>query len=258
VRRGDLLRPRAASEAIALVPPGRFDELLADTERIVGFAEEEGRRICATGLVALAGRALALFEAGREPEARRAVELLERFSTSAVELRTYGHPIAELVRPILGPEATRRLIRPPVSHEDAGGAVSRLRVLLPVAALSGSDGELARAIADARSLAGPACAPALGRIADWAEAAAHSRGGRYVEALEAGVAAAAGLAEAGEPYTGDRLLADLLALLPGTVAAPHVDPVARRLTAMGARQSAQLASRQERARPGASPAGSSR
>jgi hypothetical protein len=275
VRRGDLLRARralqagargaaratrqaaqlsphralhaGASEAIALVPPGRFGELLAATEAIVAFAAEEGPRICATGLVALAGRALSLFEAGREGETSRPIELLEQHLSGAVELRTYGHPIAELLRPVLGQDGIRRLIRPPDHQAGAGGEIGRLRTLLPVVAASGGDRELDEAIAAARGLAGPACAPALACFADWATAVAAARAGRHEEALQGGLEAAARLDRLGERYTADRLLAELLPLLPGDAAAREAGAAARRLDAIGARASAAMLVRGERA-----------
>jgi hypothetical protein len=236
-----------ASQAIALVPPGRFAELLAATETIVPLAEEEGPRICATGLVALAGRALALFEAGRDRDTRRPMELLEEHMFAAVELRTYGHPIAELLRPVLGPDGIRRLIRPPDHDEGAGGEVSRPRALLPVVAAGGSDRELEGAIAAARSLARPACAPALACFADWAAAAAGARAGRCADALRGGVQATATLARLGERYTADRLLAELLPHIPGDAAAREAGLAARRLAASGARASANMLVSRERA-----------
>jgi tetratricopeptide (TPR) repeat protein len=230
-----------ASETIALAPAGRFGELLAATDRVAQLAEAEGNRICATGLVAVAGRVLALHEAGEDGEAERTVGLMRRLAPFAGSFRTYGHPVAELLRPVFGPDSTRRFVEESEWRGDTGSRVTRLRVLLPVFAHGEDPDELRRAVAEARALARPACAPALGWIADLAEARLWAREGRAEEAIAQAETAAAALDDHGERYTAARLLAELLADLGG--AGGSIEPAQRtaaRLTDMGALASARL------------------
>jgi DNA-binding SARP family transcriptional activator len=229
-----------AFEAIALVPGGHFGQLLEVTARVPQLAEEEGTRVCATGMVALAGRALALFEAGEEHEAERVVELLRRLAPSARWVRTYGHPTAEMLRPILGPEATRRWIDESERRGDVGTETNRMRALLPVLVQRGDDTELRAAVAEARELAGRACAPALGWLADLAEAALWTREGRCEDAVAHADAAASALDRHGEHYTAARALAELLPQLDCDAAADLARRTTARLTDMGAMASARL------------------
>jgi len=225
-----------AAEVIALAPAGAFTDLLTATERITDLAEDEGERICGTGLVALAGRILAVFEAGEGDEAERAVELLRRLAPYAGRFRSYGHPAAELLRPVVGAEETRRLAYASEWVRDAGVTVMRLRALLPVL----DDAvELRAAVADARALAKSACTPPLGWIANVAEARLTAREGDPGAALRQAEDAAGALDRYGESYTGALLLAELLPELSGV---PESADVARRtaarLTDMGALSSA--------------------
>jgi hypothetical protein len=229
-----------AFEAIALVPAGHFEELLEKTERVTDLAEQEGARICATGMVALAGRALALFEAGHDDAAEHAIALLRRLAPSARSVRTYGHPTAEMLRPVLGAEAVRTWIAEAERRGDVGTEVNRLRALLPVLAQVGDEGELSAAMAEARALAAPACAPALTWLADLAEAALLARAGRHDEAAAQAETAAAGLEGNGERYTAARVLAELLPALSSPAAAELAQRTTARLVDMGALASARL------------------
>lgn len=116
------------------------------------------------------------------------------------------------------------------------GAVQRLRAEIPVRALIGDRERLDPLLEQARALARPACAPALGCLADWGHGVRLAQDGREREALALGDAACAALAERGERYTAERLLAELLAL----AGAPEalVERTAARLEAMGAFASA--------------------
>jgi hypothetical protein len=229
----------AAAAANALAPPGRLAELHAATADVAAHAAGEGDRICASGIVALAGRALVLYEAGGTDELAEVLTLLDRYAGAATwtTLRTYGHPTAELLRPVLGPAATRRWIAlSQRREEDAFSAIACLRAELPVALLDGDASELRQVVAAARAVAAPAGAPALGLIADWAEAAAAARGGAP-GAIERVVAACDGLDRLGERYTAARLLADAVTAAPDDRGqlAPRA---AARLEALGANASA--------------------
>jgi len=89
----------------------------------VPLALGEGERTCETAMVALAGRVLVLFGAGERTPAEEALALLDRLAPATRALRSYGHPVAELLRPVLGAEeAARRLERvEPSAH--AGSAI---------------------------------------------------------------------------------------------------------------------------------------
>jgi hypothetical protein len=93
-------------------------------------------------------------------------------------------------------------------------------------------------MAEARQLARRACAPPLACIASWAEAVALTRVGRSAEALAKARRAASRLEKAGEPYTGARLLTDLLPRLEPAVADEASADLAGRLEGMGAHASA--------------------
>lgn len=229
-----------AFEAVALVPAGHFRELLETTERVTDLAEQEGPRICATGMVALAGRALALFEAGHDEAAEHAIALLRRLAPSARSVRTYGHPTAEMLRPVLGAKAARTWIDQAERRGDVGTETNRLRALLPVLAQVGDDGELRATVAEARALAGPACAPALAWLADLAEAMLWARAGRHDEAATQAEAAAAALEGHGERYTAARVLAELVPALSSPAAAELARATMARLVDMGALASARL------------------
>jgi DNA-binding SARP family transcriptional activator/tetratricopeptide (TPR) repeat protein len=228
--------------SIALMPPGRFRELLAATENVVELAEREGDRVCATGLVALAGRALALFEAGDdEDELERTVGLLHQLAPIRVPPRGFCHPIAEMLRPVIGCMSTLGWMDYSERRQDTGTAINRLRAFLPVAVAAGERGMVREAIGEARALAGPGCAPALACIADWASAAELAADGCQAEAVKLALAANAGLESCGEPYTAGRLLVDLLPLLDTGAAAEVAEVAAPRLERMGAHTSASVA-----------------
>jgi hypothetical protein len=226
----------AAAATFALARPGGLAELLAATEAVVELAAAEGERICSTGLMAVAGRCLALHEA-QDPGADTALALLRRLATSARSLGGWGYSVAEILRPLVPPAETERRLAAGAPRAGAGTVVDRLRVELPLVALDGDEGQLDPLLARARALAGPACAPGLALIADWAEGVRLATVGRTAEALERALPACEGLEALGERYTGARLRADLLARLDDPPAA-LVARAADRLEALGARASA--------------------
>jgi DNA-binding SARP family transcriptional activator len=230
-----------AAATVALVPPGGFAELLDATARVEELAEREGDRICATGLIALAGRALGVFEAGREQEAERMVALLRRVAPSAGRFRTFGYPAAQILRPVLGRDATMAFIEESEWRRNTGETVVRLRAVLSVLTAGGDPDEVRRTVAEARALAGPACAPALGWIADLAEAALWAREGEVDRGLRQARRAAGALDRHGERYTAARYLAELLPQFAGAAGSAELaQRTAERLTGMGALASARL------------------
>ena len=230
-----------AAAANALAPPGALAELLAVSGDVVDHARGEGERICANGIVALAGRALALYEAGERAELSEALALLDALAESATwaTLRTYGHPTAELLRPVVGAAATRRWIALTQRRGDAFSTIACLRAQLPVAASAGDADELREAVDTARAVARRACAPALAAIAAWADAAVPARAGDR-QALARALSAADALSRLGEHYTASRLLAELLPSCPGPAAKDATAATAARLRTLGANASAAL------------------
>jgi DNA-binding SARP family transcriptional activator len=231
----------AAFETLVRAPCGEFEALLEATDGVVEVAHQEGGRLCGTGMVALAGRALALFERGRDDEVAQTLDTLRRLAPSARYARTYGHPTGELLRPVVGYEAAERWIAESDRRGDLGTEAQRLRAQLPVIAQLGDDAELEAAIELGRELAAAACAHGLRSIADLAEAALWARTGRHAQAVARAEAAAAALDRYGESYTGARGLAELVPLIDSNAAGALAQRAAARLTEMGAEASARLA-----------------
>ena len=227
----------AAAATVALGRAGRFGELLEATESVVELAAEEGERICSTGLMGVAGRCLALHEA-EAAEATAALELLRRLASTGRPLAGWGYSVAEVLRPLVPSEETEARLAGGAPRAGAGTRVNRLRVELPLVALAGDWERLDVLLADARRLAGPACAPALAWIADWAEAVQRVGAGRLAEALELALPATSALEAHGEHYTSARLLADLLGRMGDDAPAAPAARTAERLDALGARASA--------------------
>jgi hypothetical protein len=227
----------AAAETLCLAPTGRIAQLGQATSRALELAREEGDHTCKTALVALAGRALWLFETLEPDAAFAAVELLDRLRPSTGR-PMYDYVIAETLRPFLGVEHVRAMIErldPPGAR--AAEAILCLRARLPVLALSGERDLLDDALAEAQRLAHKACAPALGWIAEWA-AAARTAADRCADALARAQVATAALADYGERYTAARLLLDFVPLTDGSAAGQLADEAAKRFDAMGALASA--------------------
>jgi hypothetical protein len=123
----------------------------------------------------------------------------------------------------------------------AGNAVDILRVELQLRVLLGEWDRAAELAARTRALAGSTCAPALGFVADWADAMRLAADGQCERALELGTAATGALARRGETYAAARLMTDLLAGVGGAAPPELVMQTAGRLDEMGARASADAA-----------------
>lgn len=123
-----------------------------------------------TAVVGIAGRVLWLYESLEPDAAASALELMNHLRPPA-RRSIYNYFIAELLRPFIGLEPTRALLRRQPPTHDAAARILYLRTRLPVLALDRDHDALGRAIADARRVAHDACAPALGWIADWAAGA---------------------------------------------------------------------------------------
>ena len=163
----------ALAQTFCLAPTGRFADLGQATDRILESAVEDAGdgQTCLGAIVGVAGRVLWLHEALQADAAAAALELMDRVRPPD-RRSIYEYFVAELLRPVVGVEATRtRLQRIRPDGQDATASILYLRAWLPVLALSGSEDELEHTAADARRLAQDSCAPALGSIADWAAAA---------------------------------------------------------------------------------------
>lgn len=226
----------AGAQTISLLADGQLARLQAATADVPDLVHEDGGRVCPYGAMALAGHALTLFETGDHDAAAAALILLDRASQGA-EGPTLLFRAAEIVRPLAGLGAARSRIEGISASRDTVPRVYELRAELQVQALAG-DARLGELIVEARALAGPACAPALTSLADWAAAVALARAGSSASALATAHRATAELERLGERYTAARLMTDLLPVLEQTDAASVAADVAERLEAMGALTSA--------------------
>jgi hypothetical protein len=228
-----------ASQAIALLPGGGFPALVEATQGVEELIAEEREHICANALVALAARTVVLHETGREVAARAGLELFDTVAPPDRPLVRWGPWIVEVLRAVCGLEASlARLGHVEVRH-GAGNATDVLRVELQLRALAGEWDRAAELTDRMRALAGPTCAPALGFVADWADAMRLVADGEVQRALAAGTAATGALARRGETYAAARLTTDLLARLGDAAPRELVVDTAGRLEAMGARASAE-------------------
>jgi class 3 adenylate cyclase len=232
----------AGVQTMSLLARGDLTRLSVATADVPDLIDEDGGRACPYGAVALAGHALSLFEAEERAAAAAAVDLLDRASQGA-EGPALLYRAAEIVRPLMSLEAARSRIDRIAASSDTVPRIYELRAALQLHALSGDSAALMGLIAEARALAGPACAPLLACIADWAESVALARSGSSGESLDKASRATSQLAAHGERYTAARLLTDLLPLLDARTAASAAAAVADRLESMGARSSASEARR---------------
>jgi hypothetical protein len=230
------------AETVCLVPTGRFAELGEATDGVLELAREDASstRTCMAAVAAIAGRALWLHESVDSGAARSALDVMYRVRPPPWP-RIYEYVIAELLRPVVGIDATRAELETlPPPADDAAATILYLRAQLPVLALSRASGGLAAAITHARKLARTACAPALGWIADWAEAA-QAAATDPAGSLERALAAMDALAHFGETYTAARLLSEFLTLVDADAGAELAEKTAQQLTLMGAHASAAAA-----------------
>jgi hypothetical protein len=217
----------ASAMTVCLSPGGWFEELAEATEHACEWALYEGSRTCAMASLAVAGYALVHFEVGDEAAGRRGADLVEVTGMHRAD-SSFRYRGIELLRPFVGLEHTRHRLAVSDIARGLIDGVHHLRAALQLAALDDGDDEL-DALADrARELAREACAPAVGWIADWAQA---MRAG----SLERALAATGALDLYGERYTAARLEVDTLVRMPDAAAATRT---ATRLEQMGARASA--------------------
>jgi class 3 adenylate cyclase len=230
-----------SAQTRALLPPGRLGELLEATAKAPDLVVEEGMHTCFHGVAALAGQAIAAFEAGDGDAARRALELYDTTAVSGVGIYASRGP--EILRPLIGAEGARRRLDTVEEAESTDSEVCRLRVELQLTALERDRKRFGVLAGNARSLARSACAPYLDWIADWGESIELAESGRTSEATAKARAAASALEAYGERYLAARLLADLLPFLDAGAADELAEDAIRRLEAIGARGSAEEAKR---------------
>ena len=214
-----------AGQTVCLSVQGRLAELADAAQNAVELALEEGERACMKVSLALAGHALARFEALDTAAGARAAELVD--GTRAFHAGSWSYRSIELLRPFVGLEHTRRRLGVADAPRGLVEDVYRLRATLQLAALA-DDESIGPLAANARALALQACALPLTWLADWAEAV---RDG----ALNRALAATAALDAYGEHYAAARLAVDALARMPDPDAATAT---AAKLERMGARASA--------------------
>jgi hypothetical protein len=216
----------AAAQAACLAPAGRLPELDDATAPTLDWIIEEGDRACAMATFGLAGQALARYESLDPDGGERCAALVEAIGLHRNDsaFRMLG---VELLRPFVGFECTRRRIEASDELRGLVEGVHHTRAQLQLVTLEGSD-PVDDLVTHAHELARRACAPALGWIADWAQAV---RAG----SLERALAATAALDRYGEHYTAARLEVDALVRMPDAAAATKT---ATRLERMGARASA--------------------
>ncbi|MEO7869986.1 MAG: adenylate/guanylate cyclase domain-containing protein [Candidatus Limnocylindria bacterium] len=227
----------ASAQTACLLPAGRLAKLREATSQVVELVLEDGGHTCGHGAHALVGRALALFEAEEAAAASRTLELLDR-AAPKTGAATWRARTREVLRPFLGLDEARARVGRIEGPETVVDRVRRLRSELQLRALAREWDDLERAVAEARELAAPVCAPYLAWIADWAESIQLAAAGRSGEALGKATEAAGALAGFGEQYTAVRLLVDLLPFLESAARGPIAQETAHRLEAMGALASA--------------------
>jgi class 3 adenylate cyclase len=230
-----------SAQTRALLPPGRLGELLEATAKAPDLVVEEGMHTCFHGVAALAGQAIAAFEAGDGDAAKRALEVYDTTAVSGVGIYASRGP--EILRPLIGAEGARRRLDTVEEAERMDSEVYRLRVELQLTALERDRKRFGILAGNARSLARSACAPYLDWIADWGESIELAESGRTRQAAAKARAAASALEAYGERYLAARLLADLLPFLDAGAADELVEDAIRRLEAIGARGSAEEAKR---------------
>jgi class 3 adenylate cyclase len=230
-----------SAQTRALLPPGRLGELLEATAKAPDLVVEEGMHTCFHGVAAVAGQAIAAFEAGDGDAAKRALEVYDTTAVSGVGIYASRGP--EILRPLIGAEGARRRLDTVEEADRTDSEVYRLRVELQLTALERDRKRFGILAGNARSLARSACAPYLDWIADWGESIELAESGRTRQAVAKARAAASALEAYGERYLAARLLADLLPFLDAGAADELAEDAIRRLEAIGARGSAEEAKR---------------
>jgi hypothetical protein len=216
----------ASCMTVCLLGAGHLAELAEATAEAPALVEYEGTRTCAMGSLALAGHAVARFEALDTAAGEQAAAGVEAVGLHRSD-SSFRYRGIEILRPFVGLARTRERLDFGEPVRGLVDGVHDLRARVQLLALEDSDA-LAPLIDRARRVAREACAPPLGWIADWAEAL-------HAGSLAAATAATDALAAYGEQYTGARLMADALLRLPDAELAATT---AARLRAMGALASA--------------------
>jgi hypothetical protein len=227
----------ACGQTTALLASGKLNRLVEATAHVPALIREDGGRVCPFGAMALAGHAVSLYEAENGAAVAPAVDLLDSASPGA-EGPAMLYRAAEIIRPLTDLDSTRARLARIAASPDAVPRIYELRAALQLSALADDRDRLDELIAEARALAGPACAPALGWIAEWAEAVKLARSGATAESLTKATRAASELEANAERYTAARLMTDLLPVLEGPPAVNAAAGIADRLDAMGAHASA--------------------
>jgi class 3 adenylate cyclase len=232
----------AAAQTSGLLPTGRLGELLVATADVADLVMEEGEHTCPRGVWALAGRALALFEAEDRSGAEATVDLLDRAGPEERTLIPWRlYRAAEALRPLTGLQATRDRLTRIRGPELLTSRILRLRAELPVRALGGEWDRFRDLGVEARNVSEPACALYLDWIVEWGEAVQAASKGQSAGALVKALAATTSLEAYGERYTAARLLVDLLPLLAPPEARRLAGELLPLLEDMGARTSAEEA-----------------
>jgi class 3 adenylate cyclase len=227
----------ACGQTTALLASGQLMKLADATAQVPDLIREDGGQVCPFGAMALAGHAVSLYESENGAAAAAAVDLLDSASQGA-EGPALLYRAAEIIRPLTDLESTRSRLERIAGSPDAVPRIYELRAALQLCALVDDRHRLDELIAEARALAGPACAPSLGWIADWAEAVKLARSGATAESLTKATHAASELEANAERYTAARLMTDLLPVLEGQLPAGTAAGIADRLDTMGAHASA--------------------
>ena len=225
-------------QAICLGTDGRIPEVLEATAEVPELIRQDGSHTCPYGALALARRAVSLFEVQERQAADAAVELL-RQAAPRQRAAAFVFRAAELLRPFVGLEATGAFLGTIGGRPlDSVDYFNKLRLELQLRALGAEPADLDRLIAESRERARRACAPFIGWLADWAEAIGLVRSGALEQGLTLARGATSQLDAYGERYTAARLLVDVLPWLDTPAAEEVVPDAAGRLEAMGARASA--------------------
>jgi hypothetical protein len=229
----------AAATVSAMLLPGRLGEMEVHTRAVPDLIVEEGGRTCGNGALALAGRALALFEARRADEAEEVLDVVERHAPNAGP-PLYLYTAAEVVRPFVGLERTRDTLDTLAGRERGGAASTalRLRAELQFCAVAGDDERMATMLDIHAELSSGVGKHDLGHIVRWAHAMGMARSGDAEEAFTR-ASIACGAMSTQMPYLSGRLLADFLPLVTEVDGARDLaEETVQRLDALGAWASA--------------------
>ena len=158
----------ASCMTVCLLGAGHLAELAEATAEAPALVEHEGTRTCAMGSLALAGHAVARFEALDTAAGEQAAAGVEAVGLHRSD-SSFRYRGIEILRPFVGLERTRERLDFGEPVRGLVDGVHDLRARVQLLALEDSDA-LAPLIDRAHRVAREACAPPLGWIAAWAEA----------------------------------------------------------------------------------------